>query len=133
MLKMKSSVQSELEFVSIDELVPQDHLLRKIDAAIDFTFIYDKVEQPPLAKGTANINRIPPPAATALCYLNVQQAKIRPALSPATSGKIIGNRSMSIDTNTEAKPYINGEKKPSNGASQMPKSSINIVTPHFAA
>nr|WP_249414075.1 hypothetical protein [Alteribacter keqinensis] len=34
--------QVELEMVSIDQLVPNDHLLRKIDATIDFSFIYDK-------------------------------------------------------------------------------------------
>ncbi len=30
--------------VSIEDLVPREHLLRKIDAAIDFDFIYDEVE-----------------------------------------------------------------------------------------
>ena len=30
--------------LSIDGLVPQDHLIRKIDAAIDLSFIYDKVK-----------------------------------------------------------------------------------------
>jgi len=44
MLKRKKAQQIELEFISIEELVPEDHLLRKIDKAIDFTFIYDKVE-----------------------------------------------------------------------------------------
>lgn len=44
MLKRKTSHQSELEFISIEELVPRDHLLRKIDRAIDFSFIYEKVE-----------------------------------------------------------------------------------------
>jgi len=28
----------------LDELVPQDHLVRKIENAIDFSFIYDLVE-----------------------------------------------------------------------------------------
>jgi len=32
-----------MEFVSIEELVPSDHLLRKIDKAIDFGFIREKV------------------------------------------------------------------------------------------
>ena len=32
------------EIVSVDQLVPEDHLLRKIDAAIDFSCIYDLVE-----------------------------------------------------------------------------------------
>lgn len=44
MLKRKTTHQSELEFISIEELVPVDNLLRKIDKAIDFSFIYDKVE-----------------------------------------------------------------------------------------
>ncbi len=33
-----------MELVSIESLVPVDHLLRKIDEFIDFDFIYDKVE-----------------------------------------------------------------------------------------
>ena len=36
--------QMEYELVMLEELVPEDHLLRKIDAAIDFSFIYDLVE-----------------------------------------------------------------------------------------
>lgn len=32
------------EFVSIDSLVPQDHILRKIDKYIDFSFIDDLVK-----------------------------------------------------------------------------------------
>ncbi|MDI3299344.1 MAG: IS1182 family transposase [Bacillota bacterium] len=30
-------------FVNLEELVPRDHLLRRIDQAVDFSFIYDKV------------------------------------------------------------------------------------------
>lgn len=33
-----------MQIVSLEQLVPEDHLLRKIDAAIDFDFIYDLVE-----------------------------------------------------------------------------------------
>ncbi len=33
-----------MELVNIGTLIPEDHLLRKIDKAIDFTFIYEKVE-----------------------------------------------------------------------------------------
>ncbi len=36
--------QSQIHMISIEDLVPQEHLLRKIDAAIDFSFIYDEVE-----------------------------------------------------------------------------------------
>ena len=36
---------SQIEIVSLDMLVPEDHLLRKIDEHIDFSFIYDLVEE----------------------------------------------------------------------------------------
>ncbi|MGF2615091.1 IS1182 family transposase [Rossellomorea vietnamensis] len=39
----RKDVQNEVEFISIEELVPQDHLLRKIDQYIDFSFILEKV------------------------------------------------------------------------------------------
>lgn len=44
MLKDRAPTQSELEFVCIDELVPADHLLRKIDKTIDFSFIHELVK-----------------------------------------------------------------------------------------
>ena len=34
----------QIQMISIEQLVPQDHLLRKIDSLIDFNFIYDLVE-----------------------------------------------------------------------------------------
>lgn len=43
MLKKPTAAQHELEMVTIEMLVPKDHLLRKIDAAVDFEFIRDKV------------------------------------------------------------------------------------------
>ena len=39
----KNHTQNEVEFVCLEDLVPQDHLLRKIDKYIDFTFIREKV------------------------------------------------------------------------------------------
>ena len=36
--------RTQMQIVCIDDLVPQDHLLRIIDKAIDWTFIYDLVE-----------------------------------------------------------------------------------------
>src|SRR5690606_1241902 len=44
MLKDRAPTQSTLEFVCIDELVPPDHLLRKVDKHIDFSFIHDRVK-----------------------------------------------------------------------------------------
>ena len=43
MLKTPTPAQHELEMVTLEELVPKDHLLRKIDAAVDFEFIREKV------------------------------------------------------------------------------------------
>jgi len=44
MLREHDNKQIGMEFVCIEELVPQDHLLRKIDRVIDFDFIRDKVK-----------------------------------------------------------------------------------------
>lgn len=43
MLKKPAPEQTALEIVTLDGLVPKDHLLRKIDAVIDFSFIHDRV------------------------------------------------------------------------------------------
>ncbi|MGL5052033.1 MAG: IS5/IS1182 family transposase, partial [Cetobacterium sp.] len=34
----------EAKNISLDDLVPKDHLIRKIDKAINLDFIYDKVK-----------------------------------------------------------------------------------------
>ena len=44
MLREHDNKQIGMEFVCIEELVPQDHLLRKIERVIDFEFIRDKVK-----------------------------------------------------------------------------------------
>ena len=36
--------RNQVEFVSLEQMVPQDHLLRQIDAAIDFNKVYEFVE-----------------------------------------------------------------------------------------
>ena len=36
--------KTQVQMISLDQLVPEDHILRKIDRYIDFTFIYDLVE-----------------------------------------------------------------------------------------
>ncbi len=43
-LKKAKPERNTLEIVSVEGLVPHDHLLRKIDSAVDFTHIYDFVE-----------------------------------------------------------------------------------------
>ena len=41
MLRRPSPEQTALEIVTLDQLVPADHLLRKVDAHVDFSFIHD--------------------------------------------------------------------------------------------
>ena len=44
MLERGKMERDLVEFVVIDQLVPKEHLLRKIDAAVDFTRLYEMVE-----------------------------------------------------------------------------------------
>lgn len=43
MLKKPGPDQTALEMVTLEQLVPSDHLLRKIDAVMDFSFIHERV------------------------------------------------------------------------------------------
>ncbi len=43
MLRTNKGERNQVEIFSIEEFVPQEHLLRKIDRAVDFTHIYDFV------------------------------------------------------------------------------------------
>lgn len=36
--------RTQVSFVSLDELVPKEHLVRKIETALDFSFIYELVK-----------------------------------------------------------------------------------------
>ena len=42
--KKNRELQSQIQFISLEDLVPKDHILRAIDRAIDFSFIYYEVE-----------------------------------------------------------------------------------------
>ena len=44
MLNKIENVQSEIIMYTLEELVPEESLYRKIDKYIDFTFIYEKVK-----------------------------------------------------------------------------------------
>ncbi len=41
MIHEREKVQNSMEIVMLEQLVPQDHILRKIDKYIDFSFIKD--------------------------------------------------------------------------------------------
>jgi len=43
MMTQRENVQIKLHSVTIEDLVPQDHFLRKLAALVDFSFIYDVV------------------------------------------------------------------------------------------
>ncbi|MEB5481986.1 IS5/IS1182 family transposase, partial [Shouchella clausii] len=44
--KQLEDKRMQMEMVWIEKLVPEDHLVRKLDAVINFDFIYDLVEDP---------------------------------------------------------------------------------------
>ena len=44
MIVKEKENRNQIEIFSIEEFVPSDHLLRKIDSAIDFRYIYELVE-----------------------------------------------------------------------------------------
>ena len=44
MLSKKENIQNEFILKTMEELVPEDSLFRKIDKYIDFSFIYDEVK-----------------------------------------------------------------------------------------
>ncbi|KQL37252.1 hypothetical protein AN959_04285 [Psychrobacillus sp. FJAT-21963] len=48
----------QLEMLTIEQLVPKDHLVRKLDAAIDFHFIYPLVEHLYSANGRPSIDPV---------------------------------------------------------------------------
>ena len=45
MITKNQDRKGQLQVVSLDQLVPEDHILRKIDKYVDFSFIYDLVEE----------------------------------------------------------------------------------------
>lgn len=42
--KQEENKTTQVQIVSVEELVPKNHLLRKIDKYIDYNFIYDIVK-----------------------------------------------------------------------------------------
>lgn len=44
MMKRTENRQITMHLITIEDLVPQNHLLRKVDALIDFSFIYEELE-----------------------------------------------------------------------------------------
>lgn len=45
MITKNASNKGQMQIVSLDQLVPENHILRKIEGTVDFSFIYDLVEE----------------------------------------------------------------------------------------
>jgi len=59
MLGKKSKIdKTQIEMFSIDQLVPRDHLVRKLDAALDLSFIYSIVSHLYSHTGTTSIDPV---------------------------------------------------------------------------
>ncbi|MGA5692185.1 IS1182 family transposase [Cytobacillus pseudoceanisediminis] len=59
MLSKHNPIQrDQIEMVALDELVPADHLVRKIETAINFSFIYDLVKDKYSEKGRPSIDPV---------------------------------------------------------------------------
>ena len=43
-ISINKNIQSEIVFITMEEIVSENSLFRKIDKYIDFTFIYDEVK-----------------------------------------------------------------------------------------
>lgn len=54
----KKDGQLCLTIVNLEELIPENHLLKKIDRAIDFTFIYDLAKPYYAEKGRPSVDPI---------------------------------------------------------------------------
>ena len=51
--------QEQLEMITLDQLVPENHLVRKVQATIDFSFIYSLVKDAYSAeRGRPSINPV---------------------------------------------------------------------------
>ena len=44
--KESKNKSDQVEMISIEQMIPKDHILRKIEKYVEFEFIYDLVEDP---------------------------------------------------------------------------------------
>jgi len=58
MLRKNTKKEFETRICNLDDLVPQNHLLRKISSTIDFSFIYDKVKNLYSSTGRPSIDPV---------------------------------------------------------------------------
>lgn len=59
MMKIRNNnARQDVKNINLDMLVPQDHIIRKIDSALDLSFIYEKVKPLYSNTGTNSIDPV---------------------------------------------------------------------------
>lgn len=58
MMTKRTSIQPKIQFCTIEDLMPNEHFLRDVESAIDFNFIYDRVEHLYSAVGRPSIDPV---------------------------------------------------------------------------
>ncbi len=58
MLDKKTESKTQVHFLSLEDLVPEDHLVRKLENAINLDFIYDEVKELYSDKGRPSIDPV---------------------------------------------------------------------------
>ncbi len=58
MLNKKEENKKQVHFLSLEDLVPENHLVRKLDKAKDLSFIYEKVKNLYSDKGRPSIDPV---------------------------------------------------------------------------
>ncbi len=91
MLKRGKMDRDVVEIVGIDSLVPKEHLLRKIDKAVDFNRLYEMVE--PLY---CEDNGRPSIDPVVLFKMVLIQHSVRIAVSAANSGGSLPQHCVSL-------------------------------------
>ena len=92
MTKNQINEREQLEMLTIDQLVPQDHLVRKLEAAIDFSFIYPLVENLYSAKGRPSIDPVVLFKMTFIQYVLVYGPCVKPSKKLKRIWRIVGFR-----------------------------------------
>lgn len=58
MLEKKEEAKKQIQFMSLEDLVPENHLVRKLEKAIDLSFIYEEVKDLYSEKGRPSIDPV---------------------------------------------------------------------------
>ncbi len=58
MLEKKIESKTQIQLISLDDLVPKNHLVRKLEKAVDLKFIYEEVKELYSEKGRPSIDPV---------------------------------------------------------------------------